>query len=396
MKGVTMRRITILLLIAVAFFAALPVFGQTSLIPAKSIEKPFSWTTTRWLGTGGPHIAMADDYSSLFFNPAGLKDAKQLSVLEINVGAYGPIFELLGIVVGNDKLDIDFGDPATIGALANRLGTIAGKWDGKIPLGLDVRGPLAFAFVKNGFGIGVFDRVYMDSKIVGTTLKANLNADVILNGGYAGRLLNTDLLTLDLGGVLEIGARGAFPLNVGVSNLLGGGDLSNIIDFDKLTIKAGFSLDLGARLVLFKSLAVGLSVNDLISYGVQAYPELDWDKSYSIAPTINLGVSYTFAPAALKKIVNFSAMADYRDIVNLFNSKYNTRNPWLNLGIGVEAEFFNFLNIRVGMSDLLPSLGIGFDCKVLQIETAIYGKELGNDPGQLSTYAVDVGLLFHY
>jgi hypothetical protein len=48
------------------------------------------------------------------------------------------------------------------------------------------------------------------------------------------------------------------------------------------------------------------------------------------------------------------------------------------------------------MNEMLPTVGIGLDLVVFKVDAAFYGKELGNEPGRLSTYAVDVGLLFRY
>jgi hypothetical protein len=48
------------------------------------------------------------------------------------------------------------------------------------------------------------------------------------------------------------------------------------------------------------------------------------------------------------------------------------------------------------MNDMLPALGIGFDLVICKLDFAYYGKELGKEPGKLSTYALDLGLLFRY
>jgi hypothetical protein len=114
-----------------------------------------------------------------------------------------------------------------------------------------------------------------------------------------------------------------------------------------------------------------------------------------VEPRMNIGVSYELLNS---RAVILTFMADYRDIFNLFKQKdYRSRNPWLNLGMGLEAGFFNnFLSIQLGMNDMLPAAGIGLNLFIFKVAASIYGKELGNDPGVLSTYGLDLGILFRY
>lgn len=146
-----------------------------------------------------------------------------------------------------------------------------------------------------------------------------------------------------------------------------------------------------------------MTVNDVFSLGYVSFSNLNLSSSAPsappgylgyIKPNINLGVSYKLFD---NSFLSWAVMADYRDLINLFRQKeYDSRNAWLNLSVGSELTLFKLVAIRVGLNEMLPAVGIGFDFFVLKLDAAFYGKELGNEPGKLSTYALDVGLLFRY
>ncbi|MDR1430274.1 MAG: hypothetical protein LBI85_08275, partial [Spirochaetaceae bacterium] len=90
-------------------------------------------------------------------------------------------------------------------------------------------------------------------------------------------------------------------------------------------------------------------------------------------------------------IVTLTVAFDYRDIANLFEQDdYRKRNALLGIGAGVQAGFFNIFNVRAGMSEMLPAVGLGVDLGPFEIDMAYYGKEFGLEPGQLSAAALDL------
>jgi hypothetical protein len=256
--------------------------------------------------------------------------------------------------------------------------------------------------VDNGWGWGVFDRVYMDMKLAGSTISLGVYGDLMFNMGYAYRVLNMGVHTLDVGGAGKVFGR--VSLDSGRLKIL---DLAN--DVDNITEKLkdsfltlGGGIDIGAQYRLLNNLTAGLVVTDLFSLGyaaplaVPGLEEAGSGKGYLgyISPKINIGVSYKVFENYL---LTWAFMADYRDIINLFRqNKYESVNGFLNLSLGTEVILLNMFSFRAGVNQMLPALGIGIDAKVLQIEAAIYGKELGNEPGKFSAYALDLGILFRY
>ena len=72
------------------------------------------------------------------------------------------------------------------------------------------------------------------------------------------------------------------------------------------------------------------------------------------------------------------------------------RHPLLNIGLGVEVTVLNALTLRAGIADALPALGFGLDLSFMTLDFAVYGRELGLDPGMQPVYAMSLGLLFRY
>lgn len=352
----------------------------SSIFPMDVID-PFPLTSSRAYALGGPHVAYPTDTTTLAVNPGALRTMKkQRSIAEIGVGAHGNVFGLFSLL-GSD----DF-DSAKIQELTDGSG-------GKIPLGFELRGPLSVGYINNGFGFSVSDRIYLDARFIGTTVRANINGDLLVNGGYAYRLVNKDSHTLDIGFTGKLFGR--YKMGIRESILDFAGDSGGLLDDLPQDRIFGGGVDMGALYYFREQLALGLTCNDVFSIGmIQHSGESGESSSVGlIKPQINIGTAYTFPSWTF---VTLSLMLDYRDVVNIFTNDYTTRNPVLNLGLGVEARIINFIYARFGVNDMLPAIGLGFDLKALKIDTALYGKELSNEPGGMSTYAFDVSLLFRY
>jgi hypothetical protein len=109
-----------------------------------------------------------------------------------------------------------------------------------------------------------------------------------------------------------------------------------------------------------------------------------------VAYTLRLNELWSAAPSILQP--TYAAfMFDWHDFTNVFfASDYTRKNPSLNLGFGIEFGFFNFLKLRMGLNEMLPAIGLGVEFKVIQFNVAAYGKELGNEPGQMPTWVLDL------
>jgi hypothetical protein len=387
-----MRVVGYLVLICLFFVSAVPaVLGQS--------VSPFTFPTPRTNGFGGPHVAYTDDINAIFVNPAVFRDIKQIAFGEITLGVHGDVFGLANIIAKPSQGSGDF-DTGAIEDFAKKSG-------GKIPFGVDVRGPIAAGWVGKGFGFGLFDRAYMDGALIGTNFRTSANMDMIINFGMSFDFLEKGRHDLNWGFMTKLFGRGLFSVKGAIIDM--SQDFDSLLTDNPMDIIIGGGVDLGLRYIFADNLTVGLVIGDLISPSAirhyyfksdesdgsaseLTYDDMDFE-FFAIRPRVNTGVAYRMKPLSFLAL---AFMADYRDLINLFENDYSTKNPILNIGLGIEAKFFNIIALRLGMNEMLPALGIGFHFGIIAIDFAYYGKELSNEPGKLSTYAMDLGILFRY
>jgi hypothetical protein len=386
-----MRPLANFVLIGLFFTIAIPAAVSQSV-------SPFTFPTSRTNGFGGPHVAYTDDINALFVNPAFFRDIKQAAFAEITLGVHGDVFGLGNVVIKESQ--------GSGGFDAGRIEDFAKKSNGKIPFGVDIRGPISAGWVGKGFGIGIFDRVYADGALIGTNFRAGANADLIMNFGMSFDLLEKNRHDLKWGFITKVFGRGVFSTKGAIIDM--SEDFDSLITGVPIDIIFGGGLDFGLKYVFADHFTLGLVTSDLISpsailhYYVKSdesggsselsYGDTDFD-FFAIRSLVNIGAAYQIKPFGF---LNLAFMADYRDLINLFINDYSTKNPVLNISLGIEAKFFKILALRLGMNEMLPALGLGLDFKAVKIDVAYYGKELSNEPGNLSTYALDFGLLFRY
>jgi hypothetical protein len=361
--------------IAVLFLA----LGALHASFAEDME-PLAMPSTRSLGMGGTHVAYTDDVYALFVNPAALQRTNQGSGFEFSPAFVGPLFDMIGLATSSGS------------DLTSALGDFARETGGKVPLVFELRGPLSVGYVANGLGFGIWNRVHEKATVIGTDISASVLADLILNFGMSFSILSLGNHEVDAGFVVKPFLRAKAGIAVTALDAIGGG-LDNIIDEFNVPLIAGAGFDLGFMYRFFKDLRVGLTIADVYTGGSRVstlYGDDDGVSSYQVPATLNLGVAYTLQPIPW---LGLAFMLDYRNVTNLFNADdYTKRNPILDLAFGTELSIFQFLKLRFGLNEMLPSAGLGLVAKAFQFNVAIYGKELSNEPGDFSTYGLDLSI----
>ncbi|MFP3090622.1 hypothetical protein LQZ21_09885 [Treponema sp. TIM-1] len=386
-----MKQLSYIAALLAVYLSGTPLFAS-GVNETREIS-PFFIPSTRNLALGGPHVAYTEDINSLFINPAVFGTVKQLSAAELSLGIYGDSLGLMDIMKNINDAN----------KLADTFSHFITRSNGNIPLGFDLRGPIAIGSIKNGWGWGVFDRFYGGTQVTGKSIRAWSKADFMFNLGYSMRVMDVGVHTIDVGIVAKLFNRleinsGQIPLTELLFN-----DNALMAGFNFAPFTVGTGMDMGLQYRLIDNFTVGLTVNDLFSLAYVTFQDLNlYSHSDSppagyfgyVEPTVNLGVSYKIFDNPL---LSWAVMADYRDFAGLFwQQDYTVRNGWLNLSLGTELTLFKRLALRAGMNDMLPSVGVGFDLVIFKLDAAFYGKELSNEPGGLSTYAMDLGLLFRY
>ena len=101
------------------------------------------------------------------------------------------------------------------------------------------------------------------------------------------------------------------------------------------------------------------------------------------------------SPRKLGRFIDsFTLALDYDDILDL--ASVLPRNPILNVGLGLEARLLDIVSLRAGVSDALLNAGVGLDLSALRVDLAVFGTELGLDPGDRPTYNLLASLEFSY
>ena len=363
-----------------------PIWAET-----KKIE-PFVMPSARFGALGGSHVAMADDFYALFLNPASFRDVEEeISIAEITVSTYGPMLEIVDLFTSDNS---DFSDIDLTGV----IGT------GGFSAGFDIGGPLSLGWVGRSLGLGIFNRVRTAAALYGSKIRPLTSGELLFVGGYAFRFIEKGSHILD-GGFLGKGFfRGTLDLQAPIF------DAESLLDdpigspFDT---NLGLGFDLGLRYTFRDNLAVALVCYDVYSpvlvtpydaasdFGDKSGPSSDGPSYATVKRRLNAGVAYRLRTIALDQYISrLTLMADYRDFLDLFS--LIPRNPILNVGVGAEIVLLNALTFRFGVTDALPAFGFGLDLTFMTIDFSIHGREMGLDPGRLSVYAMDIGLLFRY
>jgi hypothetical protein len=375
------RRPIVFFLLFVLVISGIPLFGEST--------APFVLPSARASGMGGNHIALADDFYSLFTNPAAFVGIEEeYSLAELSLSAYGPVFEIMDLIINNS----DSLENLDLSGIISARGFAAG---------FDIGGPLALGWVGRGMGLGLFSRMRVNAVVNGLILRPAVFGEILILGGYSFRLLDIQDHVLDTGFLGKGFFRAGLTMDTPIFNVeeLFEDPLSN-----PYTSYLGLGLDLGIKYTFAETLSAALVffdayspvlISSFSSYDAFRNKE-DPSRSYdTVSPRLDVGLSYRIRNPFLERYIsNFSVMVDYRNFLDLLN--LIPRNPILNVSLGAELVFLNVLSLRIGIADALPSAGFGLDLSFMTLDCSIHGKELGLDPGIQPVYALDIGLLFRY
>jgi hypothetical protein len=372
---------------AIVLCASITAFA----LPAFALDA-FDFLSASEKSMGGRHVALADDFSVLLSNPAGLADMpREISAADLGIQAIGPVFDIANLLLGGDT---------STAAITDFLA----KNNYKLYSGLDITGPLAFGYTGGGLGFGLFNESKMTVNVASaSSIVVDAQEDVLLAGGYA--------LRFDLGKGNELAAgvttkgfvRGDVNKSMGILEAVSlAHNLGSVLS-NPFTLTTGIGVDAGLRWT-WKELAAGLVCHDLYSPAIvttysSAMGFVDAQPGSSGTGTIDrsLDAGFSWSPALgrLGQILDSLVLAlDYKDILDLLNTV--PRNPILNVGLGVETRVLDIVALRAGVSDALLSAGIGLDLGAFTINLAAYGAELGLDPGDRPYYNLLVDFDFKY
>ncbi len=375
-------------LLALVFFASLlalasPVFALDS----------FDFSSPRERSMGGSHVALADDFSVLLVNPAGLADApRKFSAADLGIRAIGPIFDIANLFVG--------GTPKT-----SEIADFLGKNNYKLYAGMDLSGPIAFGYSGGGLGFGLFNKTGLRVNVSSiNSIGLQAVEDLQLSGGYALRF------DLGKGHALSAGVCAKGYVRGDVSATKGIVEAMSVIQDpmsmlqDSFALTTGIGVDAGLRWSWKGIVAAGLACRDLYSPAIVTQYDSPTDfldakpgeSTYdSLDRKLDFGLMWAPPLGRLGHYIDsITVAADYRDILDLASPL--PRNPILNVGLGLETRILEIVSLRAGVSEALLSAGAGLDLGVFKLSLAAFGTELGLDPGDRPCYNLLIDFDFLY
>ena len=383
-----------------ALIAAL-MLASGALVSAGSFVFPgVEFPSARLDAMGGVHVALADDISTLFSNPAGFRQAgPQLAISELTMNLSGPVFSIADLMlrVSNGESPTTLLSDPKVQTLLTSLHASAG-----------LNGPISFGYVGNGLGFGFFDSTDVTFETAGTlpTITTTVNENLMFVGGYAFAIpLPPSLLsTLDLGVSLKVSAQGSVVSDQAISTLLSSPNISFLTNapFDMFV---GFGVDAGILYTWNKTISVGIVGRNLYAPVMQNhYTRLTSfggsapTVSYGYTP-LNLSAGILFSPGLgllERYVTNLKLMLDYSDILDFVTHSATATNPVLHIGLGAEVVVLQILALRAGFNEGYFSAGLGLNLTYFSLNLTMFGSELSTEPGLHPVYNLLVGLVFRY
>lgn len=381
--------------------ALLLFFFPVHELPAAELldEANVVFNSPRTAALGGIHAAQADDLSTLFTNPAGMRAIeREVRIAEINFGVSGPMFTMASIIV--EGFDSDIEDVLARPEVSDLIASLYA--------GFSVVGPLSFGYVGNGFGVGVTAGSAVTMEGVGVdSVSLNLYERLLVSGGYAFSLPPVP----QWGGELAAGflVKGYLSGRAGfTSSVVDLADTISSLDADLVLnepfdLISGLALDVGLRYWWDQRFAVGLTVGNLVAPAVvNRYATLQGfldgesplRRDYARIPqNLSVGVMYSPRLGTLERyITQITLYGDYRNIIDFWVASEQAENMLLKFSVGGEITLLQVLDLRLGLNRGLPAAGLGLDLTYFRMNAAVFGTELSTEPGFRSVYNVMFGV----
>ena len=372
------------------------MFGQESLNPIKTYLP-----SARMSALGGPHAALADDFSSLFNNPAGFSSVKpEMSLAEITTHLQGPVFDILSVIASSGG-----GDAESILLSPSVLDLLQGLY-----ASMGLLGPVAFGYVGNGLGFGIFtstDIVFANSAPL--MLSASAAEQLTICGGYTFHIPIPEESphSLDFGIMLKGILRGELVFSRSFLELpaLFSSFSPETFLQEPFMFTTAIGFDLGARYSFRDVLSFGLAARNIYTPTlINSYTTMDGFlkstevpvKSTGLVPfDLSFGVVFSPVLGTLSRIfTDFKVLLDYNDILDFVLRPAEAVHPILHLGLGLELTLLDILSIRGGFYQGLFSAGLGLNLTIFTLNLSMFGSELSTEPGLNPVYNIMLGLEF--
>lgn len=424
MRNTRLRLVTAGLLLAVG----------AVVLPAQTVrQKDFYPLSPEILGQGGSYTAVAEGYSSLFTNPAGLARTMEPEVTlpSLSVWVHSRPDLLLPTIgaLGGEEISSDSSDGEEVSRDELIIDNLREQFTTN---GFGVGSALGFGYVGNGIGVGM--NIATDSYLYGDTFPLGLEGEITsqfsLVFGYA-HPFQLGPVDLSLGGALR-------P-NLRITSLVGSDTAADLItqftgvdtgegdgedDGDLLnSINAlngwGVAFDAGL-LAGYRDFSVGLQLRNLFntnmqysrnslsdvfsalgSGGLPSAPSEDdpeyVSETYIIPMELSLGAAWQPDLGAISAFVDPELHVQITDPFGAADlDPDRPRSFWTRLHMGTELTLLRFFDLRFGVNQGYFTFGTGMDLMFLDVQFALFSQEFGRYPGdqQVGGAALEFALRF--
>jgi hypothetical protein len=342
--------------------------------------------STEAAALGGVHAAYADGLDALFSNPALFRSVgPELSFAQATLSIYDSALMIVDEVLS--------GDPSVGGNILRRAG-------------INLMGPLSVGYVGNGLGFGLFTDTTVRYWTWGP-YPFGISAvyqNLVLISGYAFRIPFRES-ALDIGFSIPVFITTLSNTTADVRGLLASQiTLTDFLTYQPMTLAKGASIEAGILYSVGDVFALGIMARNLAyvarsSYltmqgffsGEQAVSNMDIPLPMEV--TVGIKVSPPIN-RVLHSVDRLTIMVDYNNIFDFITYEPGATNPLLHIGIGLEVQMLDILQLRAGFYQLLPAGGVSIDLTIFKLNLAVFGRELTREPWGYPIWGFLVGLTF--
>jgi hypothetical protein len=348
----------------------------------RAVDFPFA----RNIALGGGHVGLGGDFSSLFTNPAafvGVESQKSISEFVIDMISVDFIFSMI--------------------TSSNPLNELVPFLAHSFEADMDAAGPLAYGKTGGNHGWGLFNvtrfGMFWDRDEI-YKISLTLTEEFTFAGAYGFRLYNGPDARFDAGLTAKLFVRIGYnspPIFLQQLRYL----FQELVD-GPFETQFGAGVDIGLRWTLYDTLSFAAVVYDPFSpVWVTQYSRVEKIASQEmiaqgvapVSPRASAGLSWKMvSPFWHRYFSDITFSLDYLGILG--NLSERRRNPLLDLSAGLEVRMLEVFTLRGGLRDMLPSGGVGMNYSFMNVDIAFYGKELGTEPYQYTTWAITLDFSF--
>lgn len=341
------------------------------------------YQSPRALGMGNAFVAVANDYSALFYNPAGLafRENGELN-LSFDIGvsdAFGTFTKEISDASNTQGSETDKQN-AIFNAIQKQYGKSFG---GRItaPNGI---------YVGSGWGIGFIpaDLSIELNPNQPVSISSTIYMDTTFAIGYADTYKEIEDAKIAWGVTGKIINRGYFSKAVDAIELVADSNLVKTSD-----LKEGYFIDADVGVLYKPHIADEDSIFSLLrlarpTFGAVVKNVIDADSVGSLK-LFNKAASADSKPAKLTRVIDIGSRWEYPslwifggrgvlDIKNILHPAFNLRKG-LHLGFEFDWSMYNWWkgNYRVGLSQGYLTAGLSAMFTVFNLDLVTYGEDVG-------------------